>query len=114
MMRFGKLRRLSPIGNRRAGFHPAPQTKPQLQPAVTGEPPVPPRNRRGVRGDRELVRHVSLAVLWSLFVVPLLLALDELNDGKIALTAHDYTKAADKFRAALARAEEESTKLEAL
>jgi tetratricopeptide (TPR) repeat protein len=40
--------------------------------------------------------------------------IDELNDGKIAVAAHDYTKAADKFRAALARAEEEATKLDAL
>jgi tetratricopeptide (TPR) repeat protein len=39
---------------------------------------------------------------------------DELNDGKIALAAHDYAKAADKFRAALASAEEEATKLESL
>ena len=40
--------------------------------------------------------------------------IDELNDGKVALAAHDYTRAADKFRAALASAEEEATKLEAL
>ena len=39
---------------------------------------------------------------------------DELNDGKIALAAHDYVKAADKFRAAVASAEEEATKLDAL
>ena len=53
-------------------------------------------------------------------LIPLLLALqapggiDELNDGKIAFTAHDYAAAADKFRAALANAEEESTRLDAL
>src|SRR5690348_7790224 len=53
-------------------------------------------------------------------LLPLLLALqapggiDELNDGKIALTAHDYAAAADKFGAALANAEEESTRLDAL
>jgi tetratricopeptide (TPR) repeat protein len=53
-------------------------------------------------------------------LVPLFLAfqaglgIDELNDGKIALTAHDYAKAADKFRAALGSAEEEVVKLDAL
>jgi tetratricopeptide (TPR) repeat protein len=53
-------------------------------------------------------------VLCSLLVLPLLLAFDELNDGKIALASHDYAKAADKFRAAVAGAEEEATKVEAL
>ena len=53
-------------------------------------------------------------------LAPLLLAfqipsgIDDLNDGKIALTAHDYAAAADKFRAALASAEEEAVKLDAL
>jgi tetratricopeptide (TPR) repeat protein len=54
------------------------------------------------------------------FLLPILLAfqaptaIDDLHDGKIALAAHDYGAAADKFRAALASGEEEAVKLEAL
>ena len=55
--------------------------------------------------------HLLLAVLLA-FQAPG--GIDELNDGKIALAAHDYSKAADKFRAALAVADEQATKLEAL
>jgi hypothetical protein len=40
--------------------------------------------------------------------------IDELNDGKIALAAHDYAKAADKFRATLGSTEDEATRLNAL
>src|SRR6202163_5106983 len=55
--------------------------------------------------------HLLLTLLMA-FQAPS--GIDELNDGKIAVAAHDYTKAADKLRAALASAEEEATKLEAL
>jgi tetratricopeptide (TPR) repeat protein len=55
--------------------------------------------------------HLFLTVLLA-FQAPS--GIDELNDGKIALTAHDYAKAADKFRAALASADEEAVKLDAL
>lgn len=53
-------------------------------------------------------------------LAPLLLAfqvpngIDDLSDGKIALAAHEYAKAADKFRAALTTAEEDAVKLDAL
>jgi tetratricopeptide (TPR) repeat protein len=56
----------------------------------------------------------------SSLLVSLLLAgqagagVDELKDGKTALAAHDYAKAADKFRAALSSAEEDAVKLDAL
>ena len=62
--------------------------------------------------------------MFNLLLLPLLLAqalapaADELNEGKSALTSHDYTKAAEKFRAAVAGAEEtggqDSLMLEAL
>jgi len=62
--------------------------------------------------------------MFNLLLLPLLLAqalapaADELNEGKNALTSHDYAKAAEKFRAAVAGAEEtgaqDSLMLEAL
>src|SRR5260370_40125475 len=60
--------------------------------------------------------------MFNLFLLPVLMAqalapaVDELNEGKNALTAHDYAKAAEKFRAAVAGAEEDqdSLMLEAL
>jgi tetratricopeptide (TPR) repeat protein len=55
--------------------------------------------------------HLLLTVLLALQAPS---GIDELNDGKLALTAHDYGKAADRFRAALAGAEEEAVKLDAL
>lgn len=109
MTRVDSLRRLAPgpegTPNRRAGFHPAPFGK--LNPY--SEPCRKPR----------CLSKIGSSVLCCVFV-PLLLALqagpgiDELNDGKIALTAHDYAVAADKFRMALASAEEEAVKLDAL
>ena len=50
--------------------------------------------------------------MFNLLLLPVLLAqalapaADELSEGKNALTAHDYAKAAEKFRAAVAGAEE--------
>ena len=55
--------------------------------------------------------HILLALLLA-FQAPS--GIDELRDGKTALAAHDYSSAADKFRAAVAGAEEDATKLEAL
>jgi tetratricopeptide (TPR) repeat protein len=105
MTRVDSLRRLAPIANRRAGFHPAPLGKLNHYSELCGKP--------------RCLSKIGSSVLCCVFV-PLLLAsqagpgIDELNDGKIALTAHDYVAAADKFRAALASAEEEAVKLDAL
>src|SRR5438477_2637707 len=95
MMRVGKLRGLAPIGNRRERRLSACATTPPKK-AAAGKIACP------------------TCVLCSLLVVPLLWALDEFNDGKTALAAHDYTLAADKLRVAVASAEEEPTKLDAL
>ncbi len=55
--------------------------------------------------------HLLLTVLLALQAGP---GIDELNDGKIALSAHDYAAAADKFRAAFASTDDEAVKLDAL
>src|SRR6266568_2739854 len=70
MVRFVEVfpdpRIVQPLAAQLAGYQPAPQssiaaTKRRLQPAVTGEPPVPPRNRRGARGNQGPVIQSSIA-----------------------------------------------------
>jgi tetratricopeptide (TPR) repeat protein len=57
-----------------------------------------------------MLSHLLLSVLLALQTA----GQDDLNGGKEALATHDYAKAAEKFRAALASAEDEPLLLEAL